>query len=243
MEYCSYSNGGNRDVNEDALLCVTDGDFSCFAVADGLGGHGRGEIASQTVLESVRSSVNPSLPGAQLTELLEVMFEKAQQALLEKQVELHAPFEMKTTLTVLCIQGKQLCWGHIGDSRLYAFRKNQIATRTLDHSVPQMLVLSRELPERKIRKHPDRNLLLRVMGVEWDRRPYELSDIYDADEFQAFLLCSDGFWELITERKMCALLKKSRNAEEWLKRMTEVVEKNGRKREMDNYSAIAVFVT
>lgn len=243
MEYCSFSNVGSREVNEDALLCFAEGNCACFAVADGLGGHGRGEVASQTVLGAVEDSLDALPQEAELTVHLANVFEKAQQTLLEKQAELHAQLEMKTTLTVLYIHGNQLCWGHIGDSRLYAFRNNQIAVRTLDHSVPQMLAMSGELPERKIRNHPDRNLLLRVMGIEWDGQPYELSDIYGLDEFQAFLLCSDGFWELIPERKMCALLKKSHSAEEWLEHMTAVLEKNGRKREMDNYSAIAVFAT
>jgi len=60
---------------------------------------------------------------------------------------------------------------------------------------------------------------------------------------QAFLLCSDGFWELIEEKDMCSILKKSETPNEWLLEMAEVVKKNGKDRNMDNYSAIAIWRT
>ena len=149
--------------------------------------------------------------------------------------------EMKTTLTVLYKIGGKLAWAHVGDSRLYAFRKNRVALRSFDHSVPQMLVLAHEIPERKIRNHPDRNILLRVLGVEWEQDQFDLSEIHDVSEYQAFLLCSDGFWELITEWRMGRLLRKCSTADDWLNAMTGIVQKNGRDREMDNYTALAVW--
>jgi serine/threonine protein phosphatase PrpC len=110
-----------------------------------------------------------------------------------------------------------------------------------DHSVPYMLYLSKEIKESEIRNHPDRNMLLRVMGSEWKGSMYEVFKPLNLKHFQAFLLCSDGFWELITEDEMCELLKKTSTAAEWLDAMTKVVQKNGIGKEMDNYSAIAIL--
>jgi serine/threonine protein phosphatase PrpC len=121
------------------------------------------------------------------------------------------------------------------------FVKNKLLLRTLDHSVPQMLVISKEIKARDIARHPDRNRLLRVMGIEWDTPKYELSDEYHLSDCQAFLLCTDGFWELIDEKTMRTLLKKSSSVEEWLSLMTDEVEKNGTEQDMDNYTALAIW--
>jgi serine/threonine protein phosphatase PrpC len=122
------------------------------------------------------------------------------------------------------------------------FNNNKMIMRSLDHSVPQMLVFAGELKEKNIRNHPDRNRLLRVLGARNVDLKVDYSDEYTIDDCQAFLLCSDGFWECITERKMCKFLKKSKSVQEWLDMMVKEVEKNGKGTNMDNNSAIAVWV-
>ena len=105
-----------------------------------------------------------------------------------------------------------------------------------------MLVFTGELKEKNIRNHPDRNRLLRVLGARNIEIKVDYSDTMSLDECQAFLLCSDGFWECITEKKMCKFLKKSKTVQEWLDMMVNEVKKNGMGTNMDNNSAIAVFV-
>ena len=141
-------------------------------------------------------------------EYLNHAFTTAQNAVMELQKKQHARFEMMTTAVALAIIDGKCAWGHIGDSRLYLFKRNRIAIRTLDHSVPQMLVMSGEIKEKKIRKHPDRNRLLRAIGIEWDSPRFETSEEYDSADCQAFLLCTDGFWEFIEDKRMCSLLRK-----------------------------------
>ena len=149
---------------------------------------------------------------------------------------------MKTTLVILHVGEERIWWGHIGDSRLYYFQNRKLQKRTLDHSVPQMLVAAGQLKEKQIRNHPDRNRLLRVLGVDWDSPKYQLAEPEARGGRQAFLLCSDGFWELIDEKKMQHCLKKSGSPAQWLQMMEQIVEKNGQGRNMDNYSAIAVWI-
>ena len=153
-----------------------------------------------------------------------------------------AKFEMKTTTTLLVVEGNRIRWGHIGDSRLYVFKKGKYKKRTMDHSVPQMLVLAHEIKEKEIRNHPDRNKLLRVMGIEWGYSKYDISAEEKRKEGYSFLLCSDGFWELIDEKQMSATLKESENATEWIEKMSVIVKKSGEGKNMDNFSAIALIL-
>ena len=238
MDYQIYTAPGNREINEDCAAAAVNGSAACFVLCDGLGGHGRGEVASKTAADRFLAAFaeNPSLSA----ERLSAAFEAAQAELLAKQEELHVLNEMKTTAVVLMTDGQSALWGHVGDSRLYLFYKNKVVLRTLDHSVPQMLVLAGEIREKQIRQHPDRNRLMRVLGSEWGERKYEISEPVSLSECQAFLLCSDGFWEYITERGMCKYLKKSNTAAEWLQLMTDEVNRNGNGADMDNNTAVAV---
>ena len=115
-------------------------------------------------------------------------------------------------------------------------------TRTLDHSVPQMLVLTKEIKEKEIRNHPDRNRLLRVLGVSGDTPRFELSEIQKRKKQQAFLLCTDGFWELILEKEMWQCLKNAKTAQKWLEQMEEIICRRGEGQDMDNFSAIGVLL-
>jgi len=231
---------GSREHNEDAAACIEyEGNF-CFVVADGLGGHGKGEAASQKVIEVFEQEFNTNPENNEV--FLGNAFSKAQSEILSLQQAQGDKLGMKTTAVCLSIIGDKCQWAHIGDSRLYMFYKNKVKTRTLDHSVPQMLVLSGEIKDKHISTHPDRNRLLRVIGVEWDSPRYELSDEVSLSDCQAFLLCTDGFWEYIDQKLMGKLLKKSATADEWLSLMTKEVEKSGQRHDMDNYTAIVAMI-
>ena len=239
MQYDVITSPGSRAVNEDSTGVTENQEHICFVVADGLGGHGGGDVASRLAVQAF-DTVFSAGDGRSQSELLFEAFLQAQADILQEQRG--TPSQMKTTAVALAIQNDQAIWGHIGDSRLYAVARNKVRFRTLDHSVPQMLVLSREIREKDIRGHPDRNRLLRVLGTAEVPPQFELSEPQPVGRFQAFLLCSDGFWELITEKEMGKLLKSSRTPGEWLGQMRDVVEQRGKNIEMDNYSAIAVIM-
>ena len=105
---------------------------------------------------------------------------------------------MRTTAVVLCTEGNRGTALHIGDSRFYHFRNGKIISQTKDHSVPQMLAMAGEISEHEIRRHPDRNRLLRALGDENEEVRFVRSD-FEIKEGDAFLLCSDGFWEEVEE--------------------------------------------
>ena len=239
--YDSYTDVGNRDNNEDYVgsIISKDGNGGCFVLCDGLGGHGAGEVASQLVTEVILREYQLRIGDSSF--LKEAIW-KAQEELLDLQKQQGISSEMKTTMVALQIIDERVCWAHIGDSRLYYFKKNKLQERTLDHSVPQMLVNAGEIKEKEIRHHPDRNRLLRVMGTEWDGQRFILHEDVEIKEQTAFLLCSDGFWELIEEKQMEKCLKKSKTPKDWINQMMEIVLQNGKNVNRDNTSAIAVFV-
>jgi serine/threonine protein phosphatase PrpC len=236
--YSSFSDKGEREVNEDSIAVAEKDGRYCFVLCDGLGGHGKGDLASGSVTDSIIKCFEEN--GAD-EQFLDTAMLKAQEELLAEQSRIGAVSQMKTTAVVLLIHEDKFRYAYIGDSRLYHFRKNKVLSRTLDHSVPQMLVYAGDIKEKQIRSHPDRNRLLRVMGVEWESPRYVVSEVGTLRGGDAFLLCSDGFWEPIVEKEMCRLLKKSSDAEGWLAAMSNTVKENGKGTNMDNYSAIAVM--
>lgn len=237
ITYAASTNPGNRDYNEDSYKAYHTTAGYCFVVADGLGGHGKGEVASALVCD-----VAAEFFSAAGVEDIFGIFDTAQEKLMQKQLEEHATDAMKTTMNVVSVGEDKILWGHVGDTRTYYFKKNKIVSRTKDHSVPQMMVSLGEIKEKEIRKHPDRNRLLKVMGIEWNRPQYTIEQPLKVEGHQAFLLCTDGFWEYIEDDVMAKCLKKASSPQDWLDKMNEIVKKNGEGSNMDNYTALAVWI-
>lgn len=240
MQHSSVTFIGNRKINEDSYGIVNANDTACYVVADGLGGHGKGEVAARLAVDAFKmvfSRVNGSLEN-----MFNNAFQTAQNAIITEQNALSNTGQMKTTVCALAIRNGEVMWAHIGDSRVYAFSHGKVKKRTFDHSVPQMLVASKEIKESEIRFHPDRNRLLKALGEEGEiLQKVEISKKRKLKEFQAFLLCSDGFWELVTEKEMERLLAESNTVEKWVKKMVKVAKKN-KTDDMDNCTAIGVWV-
>ena len=240
ISYDMYTDAGSRAVNEDSLLAFSKGDENGFILCDGLGGMGMGDQASQIVVQVFRDVF---LKSEKIKKYLPVAFQAAQDVLTGEQIRLNARERMKTTAVSVVMDKKNAYIGHIGDSRLYIFRDKKVLKRTLDHSIPQMLALTGEISETEIRHHKNRSILLRTMGVEWEEPMYDIMKPISLSKCDAMLLCSDGFWELLEDAEMCEALAKSRNPKEWLERMANTVRQHGQGKDMDNNSAIAIWIT
>lgn len=239
LTYAMFSKIGKRKQNEDAVRMYEKNNEVIFVLADGLGGHGYGDEASRVV---TKQAVETFLGERKSAFCIATAFDNAQKSLLSKKKYFNEKQHMKTTMVILQVNENEISWGHIGDSRLYYFKEGKIEERTLDHSVPQMLALSGKIKEQQIRNHPDRNRVLRVLGTPWEGSSYEIGKPKKICGDQVFLLCSDGFWELIDELDMERLLKKSVSPAQWLGLMEQVILENGANINMDNYSAIAVWI-
>ena len=244
MRFHVVTGQGDRGTNEDCARAVVIDGAALFLLADGLGGHGKGGEAARAVVESFEGvfaegaaafvgsgeadaasiAGESGSVGASAQALLGRGFAESQQALLGRQRREGHPGDLKSTLVCLLICNGLACWGHIGDSRLYRFRGPRLEYRTRDHSVPEKLAASGEIREKEIRFHEDRARLLRAMGADWAScGGYDISPCEPVSPGDGFLLCSDGFWELVSEKEMSRLRKKHADAEGWLECMEAVV--------------------
>ena len=226
---------GGRPVNEDSIFFDKQAGKLVAVVADGLGGCEDGEIASKKVVDIFRNS----MPVTE-KEILECIFQ-ANACLFKEQKR--SSRGMKSTIVALGVNEGQICYGHVGDSRLYYFCDRTLEFRSLDHSVTQLAVLSGEIQEEAMRFHEDRNKLLRALGAADTVKPSVEKFDNLAKGRHVFLLCTDGFWEYVPENEMLNCIRWG-NA----KKICEKLAKKWQKRtsgeeEVDNSSLVVVCIS
>lgn len=252
------SEPGGKPYQQDFSKTRLCPELSQFIVADGLGGHGGGEIASKIAVRKMLITLPNVKPDAVSwheyfsPDWLAITFEVAHAKVKQLQQEEPDTSHMATTMLVLMIMDNRAIWGHVGDSRLYLIRQGQIIVQTKDHSVPQMLVSSGEIELDDIRHHPDRNRLLRAIGDTREKVQARVHEPFALQEGDVFLLCTDGFWEYVCEEEMLESLYESTNAQDWLDQMEqryllpkvneERVQDGLEKADNDNYTAMAIWM-
>lgn len=179
-----------RKANEDALLCMP----GLYAVADGMGGHKAGEVASQGSLQIVKEALKGAKPAPAM---LRNAIEAANRRLYERQLEEESLEGMGTTLTLLWPSPEEMLVGHVGDSRAYLYREGMMRQMTKDHSLVAEMVDKGLITKEKAQVHPYRNVITRAVGtapgievdiIEEKRRPGDL-----------WLICSDGLYSMAGE--------------------------------------------
>jgi len=241
MKVIILSDKGGREYNEDYTWFSKSDTKGIFVLADGLGGHACGEVASKTACEAVIDEYNLN------NELsVDELIETAQHAVRAKQQEVFSCATMKTTLVVLKIENMIARWGHAGDSRLYHIRKNKIINQTIDHSLTQALINAKQIKKKELRYHKDRSKVTKVIGSDWDAPEYEVhKNEVVVKKGDVFLLCTDGFWEHVYEKEMISTLKQSEGLKIWIKKMQESLLNKLQKEKIDNndnYTALAMII-
>lgn len=235
LDLASHSDIGGRNENEDSILAQETEGFILAAVADGLGGHGGGKTASSLAVQILEE--RQERLKTMREEDLRAVCDEINERILAAQTPV---LRMKTTLALALVSGDALAFLHVGDSRVYLFRAGTIEYQSKDHSVSQLAVLTGAIKPEQIRFHEDRNKVLRSLGSENGATPdIRLLEgpLHPGD---AVLLCTDGFWEYVTEKEMTSALNRAKDAKDWLARMARLIRLRAKK-DNDNNTALAIL--
>jgi PPM family protein phosphatase len=201
-----------REINEDSIRIIrptTDDELSrrglLAVVCDGMGGHEAGEIASRLAVEAIvqrfegdEGEPPPLLPRA-LQLANRAIFESA-----ERNLKLRG---MGTTCTALLLRGGLAYAAHVGDSRLYLIRSDEIFLMTEDHSAVMELVRRGVISREEARHHPDKNVISRALGSHREVEVASWPQPFAVLPGDAFLLCSDGLYDLVTDETILATVR------------------------------------
>jgi serine/threonine protein phosphatase PrpC len=200
-----------RSGNEDSALASK----NLIAVADGMGGHAAGEVASslaiKTLVQSAQVFTHPDIDEESADDLYLQAIQEADLSLKSAVEENPALSGMGTTLTSLLLRGTSVALLHIGDSRAYRLRGSAFEQLSVDHTVIQELLNQGAISESDIATHPQRSVLTQVMMGEGNIEvPLPVIDVKVGDRF---LVCSDGLSSVLTEKEIKSLIKgKDRDA-------------------------------
>lgn len=193
--------GNVRSQNEDAFLCRDD--IGLWVVADGMGGHEAGELASELVINALWN-----IPGnTQIQQMLEYVLavvETVNRNLLAKMAQLPTDHHLGSTLAALVItEGQGACiWA--GDSRIYRLRQGTLQRLTHDHSLVQELIDQGAVHPEQAHNHPHGNVITRAIGVDEELELEQRRFSVETDDI--FLLCSDGLSNEVSDAELQALL-------------------------------------
>lgn len=206
---CAITDVGQvRDHNEDTFHISDDGQL--LIVADGMGGHEAGEVASALAVEVVAEflAAQPQQATDSSTESIELQlteaFTTAHQRVLETSHSREGCRGMGTTLITACVRGDQLYTCHVGDVRCYVRTAAGLEQVTQDHSVVGALVQAGELTAEQARVHPRKNEILQAIGLSNGVIPEVNSRVLGNGD--RVLLCSDGLWEALSDEEICSIM-------------------------------------
>ena len=194
--------GKVRSSNQDAIL-VCPGKYGVYGVADGMGGHKAGDVASKIAVAVVERALKNERPTISL---LRKAIEEANQAIYEEQLANPDYSGMGTTMTVIWEDEDRVLLGHVGDSRAYRVRNSAISQVSLDHSMVAEMVRRGLITEDEARVHPYRNIITRALGTA----PTINVDVKELEKASGdlYLLCSDGLSEYVHPNRMNEVLRK-----------------------------------
>lgn len=233
-----FTNTGGRQYNEDAVGRREFLGGELFLLADGLGGHSKGEIASSCVVKCLENEPEPNLNDS-ISEWLNNSFEKANSELLNLQEQTGS--RMKSTLVALALTADTACWAYVGDSRLYHIRNGKLSYISNDHSVAFAKYKAGEITRAQIAKDEDQASLIRTLGNSSRHQPDLVQSLDIPQPGDGFLICSDGLWEYLNDGEVLIDFLKTDNARSWaellmLRAMERFLPEN------DNLSLITIRV-
>lgn len=201
--------GMHRELNEDCFNIISgnDGVPEVFVIADGMGGHNSGEIASKAAVDYISSAISSSpgrfAPDSGISDEIKKLMAETNRNVHEKSFELPQNNGMGTTMTVAMAVGGVMYIGHIGDSRLYLIRDNSISQLTTDHSYIEEMIRNGSMTREEAKSHPRKHVITRALGCT----PEVEADTYNCgmEAGDIYILCTDGLTNMLGEEEIMEL--------------------------------------
>lgn len=189
---------GGRNNNQDFYAHIIETDWSCFVVADGLGGHDRGEVASEEFCRSViilAKNFIDKIAKEPIKGMQELILSAV--TLMKKNIlKSYSSIDTQTTFALTWLSPQRIITSHVGDSRIYRINPTAVTWRSSDHTVVQQLFDKGEITEEDFSNHPLQNRLLNTINLYQTPNP-EIHAHPPLGENEVLLLCTDGFWTQI----------------------------------------------
>jgi serine/threonine protein phosphatase PrpC len=198
---------------------------SLYIVADGMGGHQAGEVASRLAVETIRARYYSSETGDPAAALVGA-FQEANRTIFEESKGDASLLGMGTTGTALVIRAESAYFAHVGDSRAYLFREGELRQITQDHSLVGEMLRSGLISKEDARTHPQRNVITKSLGAQIAVQVDTPSTPLAVQDGDVFLLCSDGLFALVVEEDMKEALQ-SRTPAEACKQLVDLANSRG----------------
>lgn len=228
--------GRVRDSNQDYCSFSTEpvGDLpNLFIVADGMGGHKSGDLASRFTVETFRELVQ-RYDSLDTVTILTNAVKEVNKLLIRKSLESSDYEGMGTTLVAATIEGNTLKVANVGDSRLYII-KEDICQITRDHSLVEEMVQRGQLEKDEARTHANKNIITRAIGVDNDVTPEIFS--VDLETGEKVLMCTDGLTNMVDDNRILRFIKKGGSVRDITERLLQAALESGGK---DNITVMVI---
>ncbi|MGE5613403.1 MAG: Stp1/IreP family PP2C-type Ser/Thr phosphatase [Bacillota bacterium] len=241
MKFAARSDRGLvRELNEDSyrIISGSSGTPFVFIVADGMGGHNCGEVASKMTVEYIKNTVERGGFSLGSPEDVEEAFREivigANKAVFEASLEQPGTSGMGTTLTMAVIYGNKVTVAHVGDSRLYLVREGNIRQLTEDHSYISELVKNGTLTIEEAKMHPNKHVITRAIGTSSALDVGIMS--FDYEEGDIFVLCTDGLTNKLEEYEILDVIANN-EPDEACEKLVDIAKSKGGE---DNITVIVI---
>lgn len=196
-----------RQTNEDSYACIPP---NLFLVADGMGGHVAGEVASRMAVKAVSDYIQSNLTvGCDQELLLEKAIIQANELIFSLSKSRDDCAGMGTTISTVFLDQSHVYWGHVGDSRIYMIRDNELHQLTNDHSLVWELVQSGNITKAEAHTHPQRNMLTRAVGTSKNIKVD--TGTMNWSQGDLLLLCTDGLTNMLNEQEIQQIILADKN--------------------------------
>ncbi|CAK0753684.1 PPM family protein phosphatase [Gammaproteobacteria bacterium] len=203
---------GDRAINQDRVGFFEQEGSMLLVVADGLGGHPRGEIAAEALVECCEQAfLQTSKPIVHPQRFLKQLLQDGHAAILERGMRQAPPVNPRTTAVVALVQSDEVIWAHVGDSRCYLFRQGELLVRTVDHSLAEAMPCPPSSGGGlSLSGLVSRHLITRCLGGSLTPPQISFGILQPLKSQDVLLLCSDGFWGPLRGREMVQALTADR---------------------------------